>query len=164
VTVTARRNGNKNVRGWSFAQRIKRSREMRGHNELSAVTPSGRMHYELVRHYVDSYRLEQVLSFEAWLNNVTLDQWIDINRIQGRHRGDEIFLPAGISIVSLDDNLFNTDRSNLYCFATWAERMRWQKMKGVLVYNEDALRKLCTEYTEKQRGKLIQAQSSIVLE
>jgi hypothetical protein len=151
------------VRDWSLEQRIQRSRQMRGHNNLSATTDRGVMHYELVRHLVESYRLEAILVYEAMLNETTLEEWIARHRIEGKPRGDEIYVAPGFSIVHKDGDLNNCNIHNLYCFPSLSARMTWQRNgRPPFDDNFQEVHKLATAYTKLKRAKHVELETSTV--
>lgn len=155
-------NGNRNVRDWSLQQRVEQSRKRRGFSDLSRMTEQGMVHYELVRHFVDTYRTERILAYEAKLNDTTLEEWIARNRIDGKHHGGEIYIPSGWSIIHINGNTDDCSPDNLYCFESLSKRMKWKHTKEPLEDNLDNVRRLAIEYTKKRRAELERNKSATV--
>jgi hypothetical protein len=151
------------VRDWTLEQRAALSIKKSG-GQLVRDTIQGRQHFALVRHLTETNRLECYLAFEANLNNTTLEEWITRHRLEGKPKGNEIYLPSGVSIIPLDGDFYNCSPENLYCFPSTGERQRWQyyherSKEGkcpppVLPDTREKVREIAINYTRVRKNTL----------
>jgi hypothetical protein len=154
-------NSGQRVREWTPAQKVAASKA-RGTKPIKP-TKYGTLYSGLIYHLYDTQRLHIHLVYEAYLNNMTLDNWIQSVKTGENRMVSDLFIPRGASLVTLDGNWDTTDPQQIYCFQTLSERMKWQLNKYPLPVNETRIRILCADDNAKRRRYLRSMSSSILL-
>jgi len=127
------------VRNWTSEQKAEASRRRSG-NSLKRDTPDGLVILGLVNHPTNTQMFERVLSYEASMNGVTLDEWVESHRLGGKKSTRGIYLKKGMSVVDLGDQL--------YCFASVGARRSYvyylnRGEKKPLSDNREEIKRLC---------------------
>jgi len=143
----------KRVRTWTPEQRAEASQRRLKSKPHIFEDEHMVLAYGLVYHPRNTYLPTYQLAYEACMNNVTLEEWMNMHR-SGKFPDHMLFyLPIGAVLIAIDENLKNVGRENLYCFLSNSDRMKWQVRTNrditKLEVNEEEVKFKSKEYGQR---------------